>query len=317
MFSVDWAVKKELKIYAIQKDKLKTIPSTISEFAKFLSTIKKPTSFYFEEGGGDSYKLLARRKGHQVYTIAGKKTKEYRENIGLQKSDEADAVIIGQMAKTNPSEFYQFRELDDTTARIAILFKERADTEENLVRQKNKLFALKCRLELISLDGYKDKVIERKENIIDALQKEFELQTKLLGKEVEKHSVWTDYLKDIKGVGAAVGAGLIARIKRASRFTDRYSLRHFAGMITKKGNPQFDHKLKRTLYHFTEEIIKQRTPVWRELYDNMKKFYKEKHPDWSKGKVNNFAKKFVQTKFLDSVYEKMIEIEKDAKASMQ
>jgi len=317
MYAIDWAVRKELRVYDVKKEKVKTISSTVPEFAKFLTSIKKPTNFYFEEGGGDSFKLLARRKGHEVHTILGKKTKEYRDNLGVEKSDEADAVIIGQMAKSQPDEFYQFRELDEVTARISILFKERADTEENLVRQKNKLFALKNRLELINLDGYKDKVIERKQDIIDALEKEFELQTKLLGKEVEKHPAWTNYLKDIKGVGAAVGAGLIARIKRASRFTDKYSLRHFAGMIQKKGNQQFDHKLKRTLYHFTEEIIKQRTPVWRELYDNIKEFYKGKHPDWSKGKVNNFAKKFVQTKFLDSVFEKMIEIEKDAREGVQ
>ena len=81
--------------------------------------------------------------------------------MGVEKSDEADAVIIGLMTQSQPEEFYQFRELDDVTARISILFKERADTEESLVRQKNKLFALKGRLELINLDGYKDKVIER------------------------------------------------------------------------------------------------------------------------------------------------------------
>lgn len=317
MFSVDWAVNKELKIYDIQKDKLKTILPTIPEFSKFLTRIKKSTDFYFEEGGGDSFKLLARRKGHRVYTVPGKKTKEYRENVGLEKSDEADVVIIGRIAKIQPGEFYQFRELDDITARIAILFKERADTEEDLVRQKCKLFALQSRLELINLDGCKDKVIERKENIINALQKEFELQSKLLGKEVKKHPVWTNYLKDIKGVGAAVGAGLIARIKRASRFTDKYSLRHFAGMITKKGNSQFDHKLKKALYHFTEEIIKQRTPFWREMYDSRKEDYRKKHPSWSKGKVNNFAKKFVQTMFLDSVYKEMTKIERDATRDMQ
>lgn len=316
MYSIDWAVRKELRVFDIKKEKLKTISSTVPEFAKFLTSIKDPTNFYFEEGGGDSFKLLARRKGHQVYTILGKKTKEHRDNLGVEKSDEADAVIIGLIAKSQPEEFYQFRELDDITARISILFKERADTEESLVRQKNKLFALKGRLELIDLDGYKEKVIKRKENIIDALEKEFRLQSKLLGKEVEKHHVWSNYLKDIKGVGAVVGAGLIARIKRASRFTDKYSLRHFAGMIAKKGNQQFDHKLKKTLYHFTEGIIKQRTPIWRELYDNMKEFYKDKHPDWSKAKVNNFAKKFVQTKFLDSVFENMIKIEKDAEDTL-
>ncbi len=309
MYSIDWATKKELRVYDIKKDKMKKVSPTISEFSKFLSKIKKPTSFYLEEGGGDSFKLLARRAGHKVFTIPGKKTKEYRDNLGMEKSEEVDAIIIGQIAKNNPEQFYQFNEMDALTARISILFKERADTEETLVRQKNRLFALKNRLELINLDGYKEKVIEKKEDIIKVLQEEFKLQTKLLGKELAKHPLWIEYLKNIKGVGPAVGAGLIARIKRASRFTNKYSLRHFAGMITKKGDQQFDHKLKKTLYFFTEGVIKQRVPVWRELYDNMKEFYKTRHSDWSKGKVNNYAKKFVQTKFLDSVFENMLKIE--------
>ncbi len=317
MYSIDWAIKKELRVYDIKKEKLKTISSTIPEFAKFLTSIKKPTNFYFEEGGGDSFKLLARRNDHKVFTIPGKRTKEYREQKGLEKSDEADAVIIGLLAKSQPDEFYQFQELDDTTARIAILYKQRCDVEMTLVRVKNQLFALKNRLELINLDGYKDKIIKGKELIIKDIKKDFDRQTRILDKEIKKHPIWP-YFEGIKGgVGTVVAGGLIANIKRASRFPSKYSLRHYAGMVTKKGNQTFNHKLKRALYFFTEGIIKGRTPIWRELYDNMKKFYKEKHPDWSKGKVNNFAKKFVQTKFLDSVFENMIKVEKDATGSLQ
>lgn len=307
MFSVDWAVKKELQIYDIQRDKLKSIPPTLDAFAKFLQS-KKPTQFYFEEGGGDSYKLQARRVGHQVFTIPGKRIKDYRDELGLAKSDEADAVILGKFAKRYPEKFYQFQELDETVARISILFKERLDTEKTLVRTKNRLFALKLRLELISLDGHKEKVIKRKENVIKALEQEFNDQTRLLFREVKKHPL-NGYFEGIKGVGPATAAGLIATIKRASRFDDRYSLRHYAGMVKKKGNQNFSHPLKRALYFFCTAIIKNRTPFWRELYDNMKIYYKNKHSDWKKGRVNNYAMKFVETKFLDTMYKRMKEIE--------
>ncbi|GAI98171.1 unnamed protein product, partial [marine sediment metagenome] len=205
--------------------------------------------------------------------------------------DENDASVIKILIKEHLKEFYEFKELDEITARISIIFKERADTEKVMVATKLRLFALKNRLELVNLNGYEKEAVEKKEAIIQALQEDFELQTKLLQIEVRKHPVWSNYLKEIKGVGPAVAGGLIAGIKRASRFTDKYALRHYAGMVTKKGNQKFNHQLKRTLFHFSEEIIRQNTPIWRELYDEMKINYGDKHPDWKKGKVNNYAKK--------------------------
>lgn len=304
MYGVDWAVKKELKIYNIEKGKVKSMPSTLEVFAKFLGKLKEPTNFYFEEGGGDSFKLQARRAGHEVFTIPGKQIKEYRDEFGLAKSDEVDAVLIGKFAKAYPNRFYQFKELDETTARIAILFKGRKDTEETLVREKNRLFALKVRLELISLDGHKKKVIKQAEGVIKALQKKFEGNTKLLKLAVKDHPL-NSYFENIKGVGPAVAGGMISSIKRAGRFDDKGSLRHYAGMVTKKGDQGFNHDLKRALYFFCVSIIKARTPVWRELYDNMKVYYQQKHPDWKKGHINNYAMKFVETKFLDTVYKEM------------
>lgn len=306
LYAIDWAVKKKLQIYDIQKDKLKSIPATLGAFEKFLHN-KKETQFYFEEGGGDSFKLQAERAGHEVFTIPGKQIKGYRDELRFAKSDTVDAVILGKFARTHPEEFYQFQPLDEITARIAILFKERLDTEKTLVRTKNRLFALKIRLELINLDGYKDKVIKRKENVIKALEEEFKDQTKLLFQEVKKHPL-NNYFEGIKGIGPATAAGLIATIKRGSRFDDKYSLRHFAGMVKKKGDQNFNHSLKRTLYFFCTAIIKNRTPFWRELYDKMKVYYKNKHPDWKKSRVNSYAMKFVETKFLDSVYKRIKEI---------
>jgi len=303
MYFVKWAIKKELKVFDLENEKSKTMTPGVGEFSKFLDKIEKKNSFYFEEGGGDSFKLLARRKGHQVFTLPGIRTKECREDLKLPKTDENDAIAMRLLIKEYPEDFYEFKELDETTARISIIFKERADTEKIMVATKLRLFALKNRLELVNLDGYEKEAVEKKEAVIEALQEDFELQTRLLEIEVKKHPVWKDYLKGIKGVGPAVAGGLIAGIKRASRFGDKYALRKYAGMVTKKGNQKFNHQLKRALFHFSEEIIRQNTPIWRKLYDDMKIYYGNKHPDWKKGKINNFAKKFVQTKFLGELYE--------------
>ena len=302
MYFVKWSIKKELKIFNLEKEKSKTMTPSVGEFSKFLDKIEGKNSFYFEEGGGDSFKLLARRKGHQVFTLPGIRTKECREGLELPKTDENDALAMKILIKEYPQDFYEFKELDETTARISIIFKERADTEKIMVATKLRLFALKNRLELVNLDGYEKEAVEKKEAVIQALQEDFELQTRLLQIEVKKHPVWKDYLKGIKGVGPAVAGGLIAGIKRASRFDDKYALRKYAGMVTKKGNQKFNHQLKRALFHFSEEIIRQNTPIWRGLYDDMKIYYGNKHPDWKKGKINNFAKKFIQTKFLGELY---------------
>lgn len=308
-YAVDWATKKDL---AITKDgkKIKFISATIEGFSKFLNSLDgSKYQFYFEEGGGDSFKLLADRNSHKVFTTLGKNTDERREKLGIEKTDENDVKIIFDMAKDNPELFREFALLDIITAKICVLFKIRKDTEENLVRAKNRLFALNKRLELLDLGKTKDKLLEKEKNTIDKLNEQFILQTKALEKLVSQHPIWEIYLKDEKGIGAVVAGGLIAGIKRASKFDDKYSLRHYAGMITKKGDQTFNHQLKRTLYFFIESIIKARTPKWRELYDNMKLYYANKHSDWKKGKVDNYAKKFVETKFLDELYKKMVEVE--------
>jgi len=130
-----------------------------------------------------------------------------------------------------------------------------------------------------------------------------------LNKLLEEHLLWNNYLKDIKGIGPVTAAGIIGSIRRFSRFLNKYSLRYFAGMITKKDNHRYNRQLKQALYNFVEEIIKKRTQPWRKLYDNMKVYYQEKHSDWRPGKIDAYAKKYVQTEFLDKLWKRGIEIE--------
>ena len=75
-------------------------------------------------------------------------------------------------------------------------------------------------------------------------------------------------------------------------------------MVKKSAHSDYNRYIKVVLFQFAEGIIKARTPKWRELYDNMKIFYQKKHEDWSKGKINNYAKKFIETKFLCEFWNK-------------
>ena len=103
------------------------------------------------------------------------------------------------MAKSNLELFREYSLLDVTTAKICVLFKIRSDTEQNLVRAKNRLFALDKRLELLDLGKDKDKLLEKEKNTIKDLEVQFKLQTNTLDKLIQKHPIWENYLKMKRG----------------------------------------------------------------------------------------------------------------------
>lgn len=309
MFSIDWAVKKKFQIYNTGTKKLISIPPTREAYDKFLSSLSKKHSFYIEEGGGDTFKLLVLKYGHKIFTISGKKVKNLREELEIQKNDESDVKIVGILAEEQSQEFYEYVEDDKLVLKICLLSRECAKLVKDSTRKKNQLCAFKNKMELLTSKKAVKKMVEKREDTIKALGKEIAAANSQLLKQVEKHPLWINYLKGIKGVGPITAAGIIGSVRRFSRFPNKYSLRHFAGMITKKGNPNYNRYLKQALYNFVEGIIKNGTQHWREMYDNMKVYYGKRHSDWYPGKIDAHAKKFVQTKFLDTLWRKGTEVE--------
>jgi len=95
VLACDWATKKALKIFDSYTSKVKTIQNTIPEFEKFLKSLKtEKVTFLLEFGGADTFKIMAFRAGHQVLQVPGKKIKDYRDSLGLEKTDEIDAKLI-------------------------------------------------------------------------------------------------------------------------------------------------------------------------------------------------------------------------------
>lgn len=339
IYAIDWATKKDLTVY--DGKKVKSISNTIEEFDKFIdklggsatnivtkSSISKqpPSILLFEEGGADMQKLKAYRAGHKVLTIPGKKIRDYRVSLGEEKSDEKDAELIykyfmkesGGSAKSlmsknakislPPSPFRLFQELDADIAEVKILFREHEDSKQNMVREKNKLFAFSNKYKLANVASNQgEKIILSKKASIKEKEKQLGIIKLILKDKVKKFPIWKKYLKDIKGIGPVIASGLIGEIGNKT-FDSKESIKHYSGIMPRAEGYSFNRKLKAILFQFIEGVIKFKTPKWREMYDSIKAYYTDKHEDWSKGKCNDFAKKFVESKFIVEYWKKQKEI---------
>lgn len=336
VISFDWATKKALTYYDSKTEKVKSIPNSIEEFGKFLGKIKEPAMMLFEFGGGDTFKIMAFRAGHQVLQIPGKKIKDFRDSLGKEKSDEVDAKAIydyfiecGGGARTQMSEritralppaedkngggaghylskrigpdmpapFTIFTEQNAEVAEIKILYRAHEDVKVSMVREKNKLsaFALQFKIARVAGDAV-GKIIKEAKAEIASKEKRMALLKKELEKKVESFPVWAHY-KAVKGIGTTIVAGLIGELG-GRQFESEGSLKHYAGMMPRAEGNDYNRYVKAALFQFAESIIKQRTPNWRPLYDDMKIYYAKKHKDWRPGKIDAYAKKFIEKKFL-------------------
>lgn len=301
-FALDWATKREFTVCNVKTGKTNLLSNNIEKWEKWLKSLK-PSKFYLEEGGGDSFKLLARKLRHKVFTVPGIVIKKQRDKYGLKKDDSTDAFMISKVAKLSPNLFREFVELDETLAKIYLIFKMREKTEKNLVIEKNRLFAIGKQLELLDLGGYDKKLIVQQKKLVKSLQEKFKRETFVLQKQVHNSLQWKEFFESIKGCGEVAAGGIMSSIKKVDRFPTQYHLRSFAGMKKLKGNQNFSHPLKRALYFFSVGVIKSKNKKWYRLYKKMKRFYAKKNPDWSKGKIDNYARKFIQTKLLDEYYD--------------
>jgi len=315
-YAVDWATRKDIKICNVKTGKVESLPNQIDAWRKWFKKLNKrgsakeilstdlvlsPCEFYLEEGGGDSFKLLARKLKHKIFTIPGVEVKRERNRMGLEKDDETDALILRSMIG-NGFSFRAFTESDEVTAKIYLIYKGLEKTEANLVQEKNRLFALTNQIELLSLDGFEKKLIDRQTELVKSLQNKFKTEFNLLKKIIHSTKEWTEFFEPIKGCGERTAGGIMGSIKNIGRFPHKFNLRSYGGMKKKKGNQNFCHSLKRALYFFAKGVIRQKNEEWYSLYLDMKRYYKNKHKEWTKAKLDNWATKFIETKFLDKYY---------------
>lgn len=220
-----------------------------------------------------------------------------------ENKGESAISILRNSAYQVPFPFYLFQESNAKIAEIKILFRTHEDIKKSMVREKNKLFAFNLQFKIARIsDDRIDKIKIQKKTSIEAKEKELKALKEILEKKLETFEIWNHY-KKLKGIGPIIMAGLIGELA-GRQFEDDSSLKHYSGMVAKSDHHDFNRYVKMILFQFAEQVIKQRIPGWRSLYDSMKIYYAKKHEDWKPGKVNNYAKKFIETKFLIEFWKK-------------
>ena len=271
--------------------------------------------FYIENGGGgtkkavrDSIRILSspsRNKSGGGSIIGVSKKLIFPLPSSIENKEGGSAILTMRNSRARlPSPFYSFKESDADISALKIVFRQHEDLKKSMVREKNKLSAFKRVFEIANVaDKEIEKTIFQLETSIIGKEKAIAGIKKILEKKVKQFEIWNKHLRDIKAVGPVIASGLFRELG-GKHFDNDESLKHYAGMVAKKEFHDYNRYIKVVLYQFAEQVIRHRTLRWRELYDNMKAYYQKKHEDWSKGKVNNYAKKFIETKFLVWFWEK-------------
>lgn len=283
MIAIDWAYTKELVLF----DGERTIKVDQKGLAKHLNH-----EVVIESGAPLSlcWNIFRRTK---LYHVLPTKTKEYRDAHAIEKSDEADAKVIWELAqdKSNLIE----ASINQRSIRLALLYQKSRIVLENQIRaakryygeHAGKLFDME-----LALDQLKPKE--------DGLLREIDFIAPKVPPALAK----------LKGFGPRIWAGVIC-VADPRHFTSVNGYLKYCGYIDREVlENKFSRDAKLIYWLLTDQIIKQKTEPYRSKYDEVKQAQGELHPDWldksgykeGRGRIDNIARNRVGTMLAKDVY---------------
>uniref|UniRef100_A0A7J3TIZ5 Uncharacterized protein n=1 Tax=Geoglobus ahangari TaxID=113653 RepID=A0A7J3TIZ5_9EURY len=124
----------------------------------------------------------------------------------------------------------------------------------------------------------------------------------------KEHPLRVNFLNKVRGIGPVLASGIIAwlsePILKAEHVSNLWSYCGLApGSERRRGEKlNYNPKLKTFCWKIGQSFIKFRC-FGRKLYEKFKEDAKNKHPDWSKLHIHNYARRKVVKLFLASVWE--------------
>lgn len=125
----------------------------------------------------------------------------------------------------------------------------------------------------------------------------------------KNHPLRTEFLNHVKGIGPVLATGIIAWLSEPILKAEKpSSIWKYSGLYPnserKRGEKlQYNLKLKAFCWKLGQSFIKFKC-FGRELYLKFKKETKEKHPDWSKLHIHNYARRKMIKIFLACLWDK-------------
>lgn len=283
--------KKNYADWAHKKQKLKIM----NDDDKLIKKVDDDCEELIVENLPEKYARKYRKDGIKIWMVHGNRIREFGNSKGEPKLDSEagdiiDVKFIKEFHLLHPE--FTYENLPKTN--LQDNYKTFKDIQKQRIKREQRDLAK-------GIDKKKDETYKAILEIETNMLKE-------ISKELEKYLVWT-WLKEIKGMGPAIAAGLIANIdlERVNYNGDRImknvsNLWSYAGLSVENGKAlrrkkgesiSVNSKLKALLVGvFGDSIIKQRTPVYREFYDKVKEAELEKkyHPGYLSGKYNGYKK---------------------------
>lgn len=289
MLAIDWAYKKELVLY----DGEKITRTDHKGLGKYLNQ-----EAVIEAGAPINLCWNIFRKT-KLYYVLPTKTKEYREEHGIEKSDEADARVIWELAqdKSNLIE----ASINQRQMRLAMLYHMYLTYQKAQYGLENQIRAAKQYYgpyaeQLFGMELALDQLAPKHNGLL----KEIELAAPKVPVRLAK----------MKGFGPRIWAGIVC-IADPRQFTSINAYLKFCGFIDReKLENRFNRDAKLVYWLLTDQIVKQRGQPYRDLYDRIKQEQGELHPDWlnksgykeGKGRIDNIARNRVATMLAKEVY---------------
>jgi len=263
-------------------------------------------SVILEEGCPTSLTYDLLKVGSQVQVISNRATEDYRVAHGIEKSDENDAKIIWELVNSGTK--LRPVNLDDRLMHLHSLYHQYCRYQKARVAMQN--------MKRGYLRHFGDGESIASSDVvpydiaIDTLKaKEHSLLAKLsplvAGGESMRMINTINSLQPpaIKGLGNRIWAGIIVTANPIY-FKNLSAYLRFCGLT---GDVIESHKYNRharMLYHMlAEEILKQKDPTFRPIYDKCKADIAEKHPDYTKLHIHNAAMNRTATMLAKAIFE--------------
>jgi len=250
-----------------------------------------PFDAYLEAGCPHKflYDLIA--KGCEIYSCDTHDLTQLKRHNNEQKSDEKDVVLIRELWREQPERFHQLSTPQRKELQVNFIMSQYLRFMRDTVRFK--LIQKSYEKEYGSSDSYVNMVAS-----LEAQKKAMLNKLKpLLKEEVNR-------VKDIKGIGLRYVAGLLvtANPKRFPTLSKYLSYCGYKETSWQDGRGKFSRDAKCLAWQMSKSLILHKDPKFYPLYLKLKQDLREKHPDYSKAKIDGMAINRTSTFILKELY---------------
>ena len=324
--AIDWSHTKDLTTYDGKKVKVENRKALLARLKKAndgdmggesnrrdkSTTPHHPPIAIIEQGCPLSllYDLLL--IGVEVKTISNRATEDYRKEYGIDKTDEADAKIIYELSQngarlTDVTLDDKLIQMKDAYHQYCRFQKARVAMVNMRKAHQRQYGASESTVEIQSIQGYHlapdlspydiaiDTLKAREKSLIkkcEQIAKTFEAGGE---SNLQVHSNATLQPPAIKGLGQRIWVGIIVTAN-PSTFKCLSAYLRFCGLTDDVIKSHKYNRHAKMLYHMlAEEVMKQRDPIFRPIYDKCKLDIAIKYPDYTKGHIHNASLNRVAT----------------------